>query len=156
MDPMNLPDDLYRQITEAITVVDEDDAAQPGDRRSPRVKLCTQVSLYPWTSPADSFSVRIRDLSAGGIGILHSQRLPLDSQFVVRLPRAGASGPLLLLYTVVFSEPLSENLTTIGARFERVVAESELAAPQRAVSPPSSSMGIMARLSSAFARRAAS
>jgi len=152
---MNLPDDLYRQITEAITVVGEDNAADPGDRRSPRVKLCTQVSLYPWTSPADSFSVRIRDLSTGGIGILHTQRLPLDSQFVVRLPRAGSNGPLLLLYTVVFWEPLAENLVTIGARFERVIAESELTAQQRAMSTPTS-MGVLARLSNAFGRRIAS
>jgi hypothetical protein len=155
MDPMNLPDDLYRQITEAITVVGEDDAAQPGDRRSPRVKLCTQVSLYPWTCPADSFSVRIRDLSAGGIGILHSQRLPLDSQFVVRLPRAGGSGPLLLLYTVVFWEPLAEKLNKNGARFERVVAESELAAQQRAMTAPSN-VNMFSKLTHAFGRRAAS
>src|SRR5258708_38743634 len=102
---MNLQADLFREITESITIVGEADAL-PGDRRSPRLKLSTQVPLFPWSFPGDLRSVRIRDLSASGIGILHAQRLPLDSQFVVRLPRCEGNEPALLLYTVVFWEPL--------------------------------------------------
>jgi PilZ domain len=145
---MNLPDELFKQITESITIVGETESL-PGDRRAPRLKLQTHVPVFPWSSPVDAMSVRIRDLSVGGIGILHSQRMALDSQFVVRMPTA-ADQHALLVYTVVYWEPLAENLIAIGAEFERVISESQLTMRQQEVTQESS--GIIARFTHAIAR----
>ncbi len=146
---MNLPADLFEKIMDSITIVGREELRE-ADRRSPRLKLSTNVALFPWASPADALSVRIKDLSIGGIGILHSQRMSLDDQFVIRLPQSG-SDSVLLMYTVVYWEPLAESLYAIGAQFERVVEEAELNDRQIEVSTPNE--GILARITNVvFAR----
>jgi hypothetical protein len=156
---MNLPDDLFKRITDSITsVVDGGDDGHPGDRRAPRLKSQAHITVFPWTHPDDEMlSVRIRDLSQGGIGILHTRRIALDEQFVVALPSGDDGQSTLVLCTVVFWEPLSEDLFAIGARFERTVEETEIVALQPEFVAETSlgaaeNAGIMSRITQAVAR----
>lgn len=146
---MNLTDEQFLEMISGITVVGEDERLGPADRRSPRFKLSTQVPVFPWEAPADALSVRVRDISPGGIGILHSRRMALDAQFALRLLR-GESDSTLLLYTVLYWEPLAENFFAIGAQLERVIDEAELNARQEEVSQATT--GIFGRLTHAVAR----
>src|ERR1700722_4840655 len=124
---MNLSEPLFQEITESITIVGLAQPAhfgQPGrtavDRRSPRLQADTHIAVYPWSSPIDAMSVRICNLSLGGLGLLHCKRIPLDEQFVVGLPRA-AGEEVMILCKVIYWEPLAENLYSIGAQFQRLV-----------------------------------
>lgn len=146
---MKLTHEQFRDIISGITIVGEDVRLGPTDRRAPRYKTCTHVPVFPWDCPADALSVRVRDISPGGIGILHSRRMALDSQFVVRLPR-GENSSNYLLYTVVYWEPLAINLYAIGAQLDRLVEEEELNTRQQEVSQPP--IGIFGRLTNAMAR----
>ena len=47
--------------------------------------------------------VRLKDLSSGGIGLVHSQPIDKGSQFVIQLPQPGGTIKSLL-YTVVRCE----------------------------------------------------
>jgi hypothetical protein len=144
---MNLAEPLFQEITESINIVGQDPAAV-ADRRSPRLKADTHVAVFPWSSPIYAMSVRISNLSFGGVGLLHCKRMPLDEQFVVGLPRA-AGQEVLILCKVIYWEPLAENLYAIGAQFQRVVEEPELAERHADVSRPT---GVLARITHALVR----
>jgi hypothetical protein len=146
---MELTEDLFREVSESLTVVGEGETRE-ADRRSPRLQAARNVEIVPWGSPTDGLTVRIRDLSPGGLGILHSERMALDDQFVVRLPRS-ADQTLLVACTVVYWEPLAENLYSIGAQFQQLISEEELN-EHRGESAQTTS-GVLARISRAFAGR---
>src|SRR6476659_2187915 len=67
-------------------------AEAPGERRrrEPRVGVRSRITLIPLTHEAGlgatPIRVPVRDLSAGGIGFLHSAKVDLDAQFVALLP----------------------------------------------------------------------
>jgi hypothetical protein len=148
---MSLPAEIFADITDSITIVGHDEAAA-GNRRTPRVHLRTHVQLLPWNNPSDSISVRIRDLSTDGLGVLHSQRMALDEQFVIAYPRCDET--VHALYTIVYWEPLAENLYAIGAQFERLIDEAELAARKtETTQTPAESEGVINRLSHVLSRR---
>jgi hypothetical protein len=105
-----------------------------------------------WGDPSADLSVRVRDMSQGGIGLFHSQRIGLDEQIVIRFPQKNGQD-ILVLGTVVYWEPLAESLYGIGVQFDREVQQSEL--DQRAtqnVRQQSHQVGVMARMTQAFAR----
>jgi hypothetical protein len=144
---MNLSEPLFQEITESINIVGQDQAPV-ADRRSPRLKADTHVAVYPWGSPIDAMSVRISNLSFGGVGLLHCKRMGLDEQFVVGLPLADEK-EVLILCKVIYWEPLAENLYSIGAQFQRVVEDAELSERHADVSRPT---GVLARISHALGR----
>jgi hypothetical protein len=124
---MSLPADIFSEITDSITIVGHE-AGEPGARKSQRFHLRTHVTLLPWNNPANALSVRIRDLSTDGLGVLHTQRMALDDQFVICFPRGQET--VLALYTIVYWEPLAENLYAIGAQFQQLVEQADLEARQ--------------------------
>ena len=147
---MSLPAELFSEITDSITIVGHEEGAQ-GARRPQRYQLRTHVTLLPWNDPANAVSVRIRDLSTDGLGVLHSQRMSLDDQFVICFPRGEKT--VLALYTIVYWEPLSENLYAIGAQFEQLVEQSDLEARQLALAQsPAKVQGTASRIGYAQVR----
>ena len=127
-----------------------------GDRREPRVSAGGRVVIVPCPEGVDAghkppLSVPVRDLSRGGVRFLMPRRLPLDTQFVLLLPRiaeappakapaAGAPAPkktlaatpLAVECTVIYWQPLARELFAIGGQFTRVLSGAEFQAPAHA------------------------
>jgi hypothetical protein len=134
-----------------VTVVSRDEPRE-ADRRSPRLRLNSHLSIAMWSDPLAPLSCRIRDLSQGGVGVFHSHRVGLDEQVVVRFPR-GDGETALVLGKVVYWEPLAENLYGIGVQFERLIEESEI--DQQTTENARQQMeqvGVVARMAQAFVR----
>src|ERR1019366_5406243 len=147
---MSLPAELFSEITDSITIVGHEEGER-GARRTQRFQLRTHVTLLPWNDPANAVSVRIRDLSTDGLGVLHSQRMSLDDQFVICFPRGEAT--VLGLYTIVYWEPLAENLYAIGAQFEQIVEQADLEGRQLALAQsPAKAQGTSSRIGYAQVR----
>lgn len=116
-------------------------APQSSDqRRRPRAGLDARATVIPLsgTHPA-TLSVDVRDLSAAGVGFLHSRKMDLDEQFALLLPRPDDS-PAILLCHVSWWQPLARDVFAIGARFTRVLRDGgdpplavELTAPPEAL-----------------------
>jgi hypothetical protein len=142
---------LFDEITDSVTVLGRDEPRQQ-DRRQPRVKLSSYVAVRSWSDPSQNFNVRIRDISIGGIGIFHSERISLDDQLVIRFPlREGKS--VLVMGTVVYWEPLAEKLFGVGLQFERIVDEAEISEQaHRTVRRQINQAGMIARMGQALAR----
>src|SRR5688500_13371054 len=83
-----------------------------GRRREPRVGVRARVTLIPLTDgdglAAGPMAVPVRDVSAGGIGFLHTEKVGLDSQFVVLLPQGNDS--VAVLCQVAYYQPLGDRL----------------------------------------------
>jgi hypothetical protein len=126
---MQLPGALFDQI--AVTLIKDADApsraSEPSDpgparrRRESRVDVDAKVTVIPLTAGlgAAPFDVPVRDLSPGGIGFLHPERVGLDQQFVVLLPEGR--GLVAVLCQVAYYQPLSDGAYAIGAEFVRVL-----------------------------------
>jgi hypothetical protein len=148
---MNLPAELFEEIADSINIISRDQPRE-ADRRSPRVRLSSHLSVAMWSDPLAPVNLRIRDLSSGGMGIFHTSRIGLDEQVVVRFPRANDQ-TVLVLATVVYWEPLAENLFGIGVQFDRLVEERELKQQsEQNISRQFQDIGVMARLSQSLAR----
>jgi hypothetical protein len=121
---MDLSPELFEQIVTATgaTVAD----AKTADRRSPRARTQVSLAVCGWDDPMSVLSLKVRDLSAGGVGLLHRERMKLDEQLVVRLPCDGGES-VTVLGRVVYWEPLAPDLYAIGVHFDRIVSEEELA-----------------------------
>jgi hypothetical protein len=148
---MKLSDQLFSEITESVTVVSRDEPRE-ADRRSPRLRLSSHLSVAMWSDPLAPLSCRIRDLSQGGVGLFHSHRIALDEEMVIRFPRSNGE-TALVLGKVVYWEPLAENLYGIGVQFERMVDEDEIDQQSDAnTRQQMDDMGVVARFAQAFAR----
>jgi hypothetical protein len=82
------------------------------------------IPLTDTIAPAP-FDVVLRDVSPGGVGFLHCNRLGLDEQFVLLLP--SEDGEVAILCGVAYWQPLGENLVAIGAKFNRVLRQGSAA-----------------------------
>ena len=148
---MNLSTELFQEITESITIIGKDQP-RAQERRTPRVRLSSQLSVALWSDPLSSFSLRVRDLSIGGLGIFHNQRIGLDEKVVVKFPRHDQQ-TALVLSSVVYWEPLAEGLFGVGIQFDRLIVEAELAEQADLnMRKQFNDIGMMARLTQAFAR----
>ena len=125
---MQLSASLFEQIAQSLsgqpaTAPAQSSADGSQRRREPRVALRAQVTLIPLTerqSPGP-IDVPVRDLSAGGIGFLHTGPITLDDQFVVLLPAGRESAAVLC--EVAYYQPLADRVQTVGARFVRVLRQ---------------------------------
>ena len=148
---MKLSDELYNQITNSITVISHD-TPREDDRRLPRLHLSSHLGVSLWSDPLVPLSVRVRNLSQGGMGVFHNSRIALDEQLIVRFPRPQEQSTLVL-GKVVYWEPLAENLYGIGVQFDRLVEEEEICShAETNTLQQMHQMGMVARFTQAFAR----
>lgn len=107
-------------------------------RRNPRVSIRYTVKIAPYANGVVGHPLRVwtRDISPGGLGILHIKKMEVGAKFVVLLPREKGK-PLLLLCTVRNCQELSDSLYGIGTSFAEVAAPSGdgKAKPAAAVAP---------------------
>ena len=122
---MELSAELFHQIVEAL----KSDVSRDRDKRTtPRVGLRAMVTILPPLGVrAPSERVRCRNLSATGIGLMHSRELRSGTEFVACLPAAGLANPVHIACTVVHCRKMSPELFSIGARIVRVLTSDEAA-----------------------------
>ena len=99
-------------------------AAIADRRRHPRVPHHAAFSLRPLLNDGvgEPVTVVLQDLSAAGMGVIHSQAMRVGDQYQVPLTRDGAAEPLSLICTVVRCERMDEDLFSIGFKFNSSAA----------------------------------
>ena len=145
---MDLSPALFEQIVAATAATVAGPSA--ADRRSPRARTGASLAVCGWDDPMAVLSLKVRDLSAGGVGLLHRERMALDEQLVVRLPMSGGES-MTVLGRVVYWEPLKPELYAIGVQFDRIVSEEELALHASDVAATSAeAAGVIGRITQAL------
>lgn len=121
-----------------------------GQRQGPRVAVAGRLIVIPYAPGAQTLvgydfprdaqgspmiplgnpqSVPLRDLSRGGVRFLMPRRLPLDTPFILLLPRlqpsssatAEPAAPIAIECTVSYWQPVRRELFAIGSQFLRVL-----------------------------------
>src|SRR5437762_12784808 len=103
----------YDQMSELNIAFQE--ANVPSDRRrSQRVKQRIAAEISPWkdNKAGMAFGVTIEDFSTTGVGIVHSGRLKLGSQYLLEIPRPGGQ-PLRAIFTTVRCSEIDGGLFTV-------------------------------------------
>jgi hypothetical protein len=102
------------------------DSVLARQRSRPRVSLDADATLIPVSSFETSgpITVSMRDLSASGVGFLSDRAFGLDEQFALVLPQE-ADSPAILLCAVAYWQPLAHHAFAIGARFVRVLRDTD-------------------------------
>jgi hypothetical protein len=118
---MMLSAELYRQIIDALR---SDPAGAAEKRAAPRVGLRAQVLVL--LDGKTRVHLWCRNLSVGGIGLMHAHPLDAGTEFVVCLPASALSDPVCLSCIVVHCERKSERFL-IGARIVRTLSSEEAA-----------------------------
>lgn len=122
---MTLSAELFRQIVEALK---SDDARDRDKRTAPRVGLRAQVTVMPAPGVrAKSERVRCRNLSANGIGLVHTREIRSGTEFVVCLAATGLAAPVHISCIVVHCNKQGSDSFSIGARIIRVLTSDEAA-----------------------------
>jgi hypothetical protein len=125
---MILSAELFQQIVDGLR---SDRDPVHGERRTtPRVGLRAQVDvlLNPGAPgpPAPPVRMRVRDVSASGIGLLHNRELLAGTEFVVRLPSGRAEQATVhIAYVVAHCRRAAIDTYTVGGRIVRVLGEDE-------------------------------
>ena len=144
---MQLADDQFQALAQAVAVV-ETQPVLDHDRREPRVRTNGGLTVYPWGRPDERRHVQVRDLSRGGMGVLHTCRAGLDDLFVAELAQGEGRDIIAMLCTVAYWEPLKEDLYAIGMQFQRPLAVAETDAQRNII--PAAAPGIIARIGMMF------
>jgi hypothetical protein len=101
-------------------------------RRSPRVGLRMNATLIACNTghAAQPHTVRVRDVSAEGIGLTHVEALAAGSYFIVAF-RRSAGEVLSVLYRVAHCHRMSDRAFAVGGMLERVLSSEELKSSRR-------------------------
>lgn len=114
---MQLTADLYREILRSLRS-DTRSNRNLEKRGAPRVGLRSKLTIIP-SSGASPVVTCVRDLSANGIGLVHTEAMPIGSQFTAMF--AGrVNDTLAVVYTVANCKELSKSLYSIGATVARI------------------------------------
>ncbi|HEV2295194.1 MAG TPA: HDOD domain-containing protein [Tepidisphaeraceae bacterium] len=113
-----------------VTRVAQDKEENSDRRRAPRIKRNKDVVILPCSDGVvkGTIPVRLQDVSARGVGFLHTEPMEKGSQFIFRVPRTDTV-PITLLYTVVRCVPTADGKFTIGGSLECVLREDGVAQP---------------------------
>ena len=126
---MLLNAETYQQIVKALK---SDSRAMQDRRRYPRVGLRARINIIPLNSrrqPMEAQCVWVRDVSAGGFGLVVRQKLEMGQLFIVRMERRGEE-PLSLLCDVVRRHGTDH----VGTRILRPLAHVQSASDLQAAS----------------------
>ena len=114
--------EVFKDVIGALR--SDDNSTRVLDKRgSPRVGLRTKLAIVAGNAgpfETQTTEVWLRDLSSGGIGIVHNQEMERGAPFVAHLPRR--QGPALrVLYEVAHCKRLAKDLYSIGAKLSRIL-----------------------------------
>ena len=109
----------HETLAECVHCLRRDHKDRLGQERRtlPRFRVWAPLRIDPGPNGEIApFTGWVRDLSRGGIGVMHTRALPIGTQFVVTLPLLGPE-PLRLLCEVVYCGGGAPDIFSIGARF---------------------------------------
>lgn len=114
--------EVFKDVIVALR--SDDNSARIVDKRgAPRVGLRTKLAIVLGLSSsfeAAPQEVWLRDLSAGGVGIVHNREIERGTPFVAHLLRRHGP-PLRVLYTVAHCKRLAKEIFSIGAKLTRIL-----------------------------------
>ena len=126
---LTLTADAFNQIVQSLR---SDAGRRSNEKRAkPRVGVRGRVPIVTLTDDAsqeEAFTVWVRDLSATGIGILHTKPLKPGCRFAACFARRDDQ-PLTLTYAVAYAKTAVKGLYTIGAHLVGVDEDSAAAQP---------------------------
>jgi hypothetical protein len=104
-----------------LSIAEKNAGDQQDNRRNRRMRRDGKVTVTPAARGilGQPVQVKLRDLSATGIGITHTDRLEPGTQFVIQLPQSDRSTKTLL-YTVKRCDTFG-GLSSIGAELTSVL-----------------------------------
>lgn len=105
---------LAGDVAEILTAL-RADRPLSDHRRAPRVGLRARVSIVV-RGASKPEEVWMRNISAGGVGLLHSRRLVIGDAFLLRLPTRGQQY-VSIQCEAVHCHPMATSLFRLGARF---------------------------------------
>src|SRR2546429_263205 len=117
------------QFRELIQLCQRMPAGRPPDkRRAPRANTRARAVIVPMESDVRAAAVEIRDLSARGVRVFHTQPIQAGEQFVLRFGSQASRDPLArtfrILCTVIHCRKTSDEMFCMGAEFTCVLGES--------------------------------
>ena len=122
---VTLPDPMLERILGALKASEAENGG--AERRvTPRIPMHNCMAIIPFREGVESerINVWIRDISAGGVGLVHGQKMHVGDRFLLEIKPVGQlQHSIHLVCSVVYCEQLSPHLFTIGGRFKRVVAD---------------------------------
>jgi len=136
----------YDQKSEIRMAFDE--AFVPEERRrDTRMRHRVDAQIAPWkrNRQGEPFIVRIEDFSPGGVGLTHTDGLPLGSEYLLRVPRPHAD-ELILLLSVVRCVPVEDGSFHIGLELSSVMDQTSVGSLIDAMRPPPSRLGKRTKL----------
>jgi two-component system, cell cycle response regulator len=123
-----------KRLLELSLAQQKDDAAPSNKRRATRVRRDGKMQITPCSHGilGTPVTVRLKDLSSMGIGIIHNQPIEPGSQFIIHLAQSGGETKTLL-YKAVRCETSSAGLSAIGAELLAVLKPASQADLPQAV-----------------------
>jgi len=111
---MNISAEMFEAIIRSIRGDGHD-----AKRKHPRVGFSGRMTIIPMPAKNPKpVQVVVRDLSAGGIGILHTEAFRVGAQFNLELKSDKTGKTSTILCTVRWTRSVGSNLHEIGAQFE--------------------------------------
>src|SRR5687768_11954223 len=121
--PMEL---THETLAECVTSLRRDFQDRLGSERRvlPRFRVWAPLQVTPAGAAAGEppFTVWLRDLSRGGLGLMYTRSLPGGWDFIVVLPRMVGE-PLRMLCSVVYTSAGAPDMHSVGARFVKVLSD---------------------------------
>ena len=108
-----------QQLAEVIEHMRSAESSEGAERRRvARISVQFQVQLTSLGSDAGhTFSVLVRDISGGGMGLYAARSLRRGDSFLVRLPRGGRDQDLLVVGEIAYTAAQADGLFSVGFMF---------------------------------------
>jgi hypothetical protein len=121
---MRLSAEMYDQVLAALR---SDSRGGKDKRREPRVGLAGEAKLVAMTDTGKRIadSVRVRDVSRGGIGLISNQQLISQQRFVLQL-RYQDDEPLWLVCFTAYCRAIDGGRFTIGAKIQQLLKADQI------------------------------
>ena len=116
----------YDQKSEIRMAFDE--AYIPPDRRRAlRVTYRAEAQIAPWyrNEAGEPLGVRIEDFSPSGVGVIHTEPLPVGAEYMLKVPRPDLP-ELAVLLSVVRCKPLEDGTYHVGMELSSVLDQTNM------------------------------
>jgi hypothetical protein len=121
---MRLTAEMYEQIVAALK---SDSHGDRDKRRQPRVGMAAEADFVMVIADGARIAgvVRVRDVSASGIGLLFARQIAKNQRFVLQLYGANEQ-PLWLVCTAAYCRGGEEDRYSVGARIQQILKADQI------------------------------